>query len=195
MKFGMLAALILATACGSVTMAQTPAAPMTSAPMAAASTPAVADKDYKLGVADKIRILVFNEPTLSGEFQVNANGSVAVPLVGDVPAVGRTTSDLNSDITAKLSDGYLRDPKVSIDVLTFRPFYILGEVNKPGQYEYSTGLTVLNAVATAQGFTYRAEKHKVFIKHPGDATETAVKLESGLQVSPGDTIRIGERYF
>lgn len=153
------------------------------------------DPDYKLGSADKIRVIVFNEPSLSGEFFVNANGNLSLPLIGDVRAVGTTTSSLAEVIQAKLADGYLRQPRVSIDVLTFRPFYILGEVNKPGKYAYSSGLTVLNAVATAEGFTYRANKKTVFLKRAGEAKEIKVRLSPDLRVLPGDTIRIRERFF
>jgi polysaccharide export outer membrane protein len=142
-----------------------------------------------------VRILVYNEPTLSGEFVVNSNGAIAVPLIGDVVATNRTATELSLEITARLSQGYLRDPRVSIDVVNFRPFYILGEVNKPGEYPYSNGLTVLNAVATAQGFTYRADKRRVYIKSAGKEAEEALPLSSGVEVKPGDTIRIGERYF
>ena len=151
--------------------------------------------DYRLGVADKIRMIVFNEPTLTGEYIVNSNGAVAVPLIGEVNAIGRTTSDLQTEIETRFRGGYLRDPHVSVEVLTFRPFYILGEVGKPGEYPYSSGLTVLNAVATAQGFTYRANSHYVFIRSAGETRETRFNLTSTTPVQPGDTIRIGERYF
>jgi polysaccharide export outer membrane protein len=151
--------------------------------------------DYKLGVSDKIRVLVFNEPTLSGEFSVNSNGAIAFPLIGDVKAEGRTTTEVSNEIVARLSEGYLRSPQVSIDILTFRPFFILGEVNKPGEYPYINGLTVLQAVATAEGFTYRANKSMVFIKKEGDAGEHEYKITTDTPVSPGDTIRIKERYF
>ena len=160
-----------------------------------ANAAAASDQDYKLGVSDRVRINVYNEPTLSGEFPVNANGAIAVPLIGDVGAVGKTTSELSREIETRLADGYLREPRVAIDVIGFRPFYILGEVNKPGEYPYSSGLTVMNAVATAQGFTYRADKHKVYIKHPGESSENSVRLDANVPVVPGDTIRIGERYF
>ncbi len=120
-------------------------------------------QDYRLGVTDKIRIVVYNEATLSGEFPISADGSIAFPLIGNMAASGRTTSELARDIEARLADGLLRDPKVSIDIASFRPFYILGEVTKPGEYPYAVGLSVLNAVATAQGFTYRADKKKVYI--------------------------------
>ncbi|MDG6745886.1 SLBB domain-containing protein, partial [Staphylococcus aureus] len=99
------------------------------------------------------------------------------------------------DIEAKLADGYLREPRVSMDVLTYRPFYIMGEVTKPGEYPYSNGLTALNAVARAEGFTYRANKRKVFIKRFGETTEQQYKLDPSVVVYPGDTVRIGERYF
>ena len=151
--------------------------------------------DYHLGAADKVRILVYNEPNLSGEFSVNSGGYLALPLIGDVLAVNRTTTDIRLEIERRLSDGYLRAPQVSIDVLQFRPFYILGEVNKPGDYPYSAGLTVLKAVATANGFTYRADQKHVFLKHPGDNAERKYNVTSDIPLQPGDTIRIAERYF
>jgi protein involved in polysaccharide export with SLBB domain len=151
--------------------------------------------DYQLGIADELRITVFNEPNLSGQFVVNSNGMLSLPLIGEVRAAGATIDELRNQITTKLGDGYLLNPKVSLQVLTFRPFYILGEVNKPGKYAYSSGLTVLNAVATAEGFTYRANKRKVFVKHAGSSDEKPVALTPATPVQPGDTIRIGERYF
>lgn len=153
------------------------------------------DDDYRLGPADKIRVLIFDEPALSGEFLVNANGKLSLPLIGDVQAAGVTTTTLASTIQSKLADGFLLEPRVSIDMLTFRPFYILGEVNKPGKYPYSSGLTVLNAVATAEGFTYRASKKSIIIKHVGQIEDEIVPLSSDLRVRPGDTIRIRERHF
>ena len=178
-----------------VSLAGCAAGPMTAddaSPPSAQSASGVVE-DYALGVADKVRILVFNEPTLSGEFTVSANGSLSVPLIGDVAAASRTTTAVRDEIQRKLADGYLRDPRVSVDVLTFRPYYILGEVNRPGEYPYSTGLSVLNAIATAQGFTYRAERRKVFVKRSGQSNE--VESTVSASVRPGDTIRVGERYF
>ena len=171
-----------------------------TAPAATASTPAPAatqsaEKDYRLGVGDKVRIIVFNEPTLSGEFAVGDNGALSLPLIGDVTAGGRSVQEIVADIEGKFSDGYLRSPRVSMDVLTYRPFYILGEVSKPGEYPFSSGLTVMNAVARAEGFTYRANKRKVFIKRAGETDERLIALTPSLAVEPGDTIRIGERYF
>lgn len=164
-------------------------------PMADAPAVTETSGDYALGVADQLRVTVFNEPNLSGQFVVGSNGMLSLPLIGEVRAAGTTVDKLRTEIVARLGDGYLLNPKVSLEVLTFRPFYILGEVNKPGKYAYSTGLTVLNAVATAEGFTYRANKRKVFVKHAGEADEVPVALNPATPVQPGDTIRIGERYF
>lgn len=170
------------------------------APLAAQEAPVTASSpgaatSYRFDVADKLRIIVFNEPTLTGEFTVSSDGTLSLPLVGTVPVAGKTASQVSTEITRLYADGYLRDPRVSIEVLTYRPFYILGEVSKPGEYPYSNELTVMNAVATAEGFTYRANKSKVFIKRAGEATERQYKLTPNLKISPGDTIRIGERYF
>lgn len=151
--------------------------------------------NYRLGAADKVRVIVFNEETLSGEFFVSDAGTLSLPLIGEVKAAGRTPTEVIKDIETKLADGYLREPRVSIDVLTYRPFYILGEVTKPGEYPFSNGLTVMNAVARAEGFTYRANKRRVFIKRAGRSDEERVDLSADLRVYPGDTIRIGERYF
>jgi len=152
-------------------------------------------EEYRLGTGDKVRILVFNEPTLSGEFMVNSGGALSLPLIGDVSAAGKTTNSLQGQIEAGLGNGYLREPKVSIDVLSFRPFFILGEVSKPGEYPFSSSLTILNAVATAEGFTYRAEKRFAYIRREGEREERRYKISPDLRIQPGDTIRVGERYF
>ena len=118
-----------------------------------------------------------------------------MPLIGDVLALDRTTGEIKHEIEQRLAAGYLRAPQVSLDVLEFRPFYILGEVNKPGDYPYAAGLTVLRAVATANGFTYRADQKHAYLKHAGQAKETKYPLTGDLPLQPGDTVRIGERYF
>ena len=152
-------------------------------------------RDYKLGTADKLRILVYNQPTLSGEFFVNANGLVSFPLIGDIQAAGHTTGEIGREIAYKLSDGYLKSPQVSIDVINFRPFFILGEVNTPGQYPYVSGMTVLQAVAAAGGFTFRADKRLVLLRHQDGTQEQKYDITPGMMIVPGDTIRITERYF
>ena len=151
--------------------------------------------DYRLGAADKIRVLVYNEPNLSGEFVVNSDGTLSLPLIGSVSAAGRTTPEVRDLIQQKLADGYLKTPQVAIDVLEYRPYFIFGEVTKPGNYPYTTDLTVMKAVATANGFTYRADQKHVYLRHQGQAEETKYSITSDLPLQPGDTIRIGERYF
>jgi len=150
---------------------------------------------YRLGAGDKIRVITFGEESLTGEFQVGGSGKVSLPLVGEVQAAGLTVAEFQKGVETALKDGYLREPRVSVEVLNYRPFYILGEVNKPGEYPYTNGLTVMNAVATAEGFTYRANMKKVFIKRADSEKEEPFPLTSTTPVAPGDTIRIAERFF
>lgn len=151
--------------------------------------------EYELGSGDKIRVNVFGEDTLSGEYLVNGAGRVALPLIGEVPAVGLTVGQFSDAVAARLRDGYINEPRVSAEVLNYRPFYILGEVGSPGTYPYTNELTVLNAVATAGGFSYRADQRRVFIRRAGESVEREVPLTTTTVVSPGDTIRIGERFL
>jgi polysaccharide export outer membrane protein len=151
--------------------------------------------EYHLGAGDKLRVIVFGEDTLSGEFVVSSAGTVELPLIGAVSASGLTIAQFQAAVEKALRDGYLKDPRVSAEVENYRPFFILGEVQKPGQYPYTASLTVMNAVATAQGFTYRADTRHVFIKHLNDPGEHKVLLTTTTPVEPGDTIRIPERFF
>lgn len=167
---------------------ETPPPPAPPVAVAAAQT-------YELGPGDKVNIIVFDEQQLTGSFSVGANGAISLPWIGDVPASGRTEADLRDAITARLQQGYILNPQVSVQVVSYRPFYILGEVNRPGEYPYSNGLTVRSAVATAEGFTYRANTKRVYIKRNGQTSEMVVPLTSTTEVEPGDTIRIAERYF
>lgn len=151
--------------------------------------------DYQLGTGDQIKITVFGHEDLSGQFEIDGTGAISMPLIGQITALGETTQSLEQTITAKLSDGYLLDPSVSAEVINYRPFFILGEVSRPGEYPYASGLTVLNAVAAAGGFSYRANKRTVFIKAYEGDKEVAYQLNAQVMVQPGDTIRIGERIF
>ncbi len=170
------------------------------APSAAGAVPSSTNElrtgaEYRLGSGDQLRVIVFGEEDLSGEFVVDGGGQVSFPLVGEVSAQGKTVREFQRAVVDKLKDGYLTDPRVSAEVLNFRPFYILGEVEAPGEYPYLSGLTVMNAVATAEGFTYRADTRKVYIKRAGEVGEHAYMLTTETPVQPGDTIRIGERFF
>jgi len=161
-------------------------------------TPAIAptDRGYRLGAGDKVRIIVFGEDTLTGEYLVPGGaGVISFPLVGDITAGGMTVGQLEAELESALRQGFLKEPRVSIEVLEYRPFFILGEVMKPGEYPYTNGLTVLNAVATANGFTYRADTHKVYIRRANATQEEQYQLTTSTPVEPGDTIRIGERFF
>lgn len=149
---------------------------------------------YILDAGDTLRVNVFGEETLSGDFQVGNDGFVAIPLIGDVKAKGLTINELKHAIEDKLSPDYLIDPQVSVDVLNYRPFYILGEVNEPGSYPFVSGLTVIEAVAMAGGFTYRAKTKEVLIKRgEGEGSEFVASLDE--TILPGDVIRVRERIF
>ena len=150
--------------------------------------------DYRLGAADQLRITVFNEPGLTGLFVVGSQGTIAYPLVGDIRAAGLTVAEFTEALRTALGQ-YVRSPSVSVEVANYRPFFILGEVTRPGTYPYAVDLTVLNAVATAGGFTYRANQRRVYIRHASESDERAYPLTPSTPVLPGDTIRIGERLF
>jgi polysaccharide export outer membrane protein len=163
--------------------------------LASAEPEAFKVEDYRLGAGDRVRLTVFGETDLSGDFSVDGTGQVSLPLIGEVEARNLTVREFQRAVDARLRDGYLKDPRVSAEVVQYRPFYILGEVQRPGTYAYQNGLTVLNAVATAQGFTYRANEKVVFIRRDGDQEEQKFPLTSTTPVRPGDTIRISERFF
>lgn len=151
--------------------------------------------DYRLGTDDEIRMTVFGHDDLSGQFIVSNNGMVSLPLIGDVEAAGLTITQFIQETESKLKDGYLNEPRVSAQVLNFRPYYILGEINQPGEYPYSSDLTVLKAIATAGGFTYRANKREVMIKEIDESSERKILLTPNTDIQPGDTVRVLERFF
>ncbi len=179
---------LMLSACGST--GQTAGA-RTAEPTAQAQTATA----YTLGSSDRLRITVFGHPDLSGEFEVDGTGSISMPLIGQVKAEGLATSELEKSIATTLAAGYILDPRVSAEVINYRPFYILGEVGKPGEYPFTNGLTVQNAVAAAGGFSYRANKKVVYIKSMDSDREIAYDLTPATVVKPGDTLRIGERIF
>ncbi len=175
------------------------AEPTPVAPPVAAADPAqetsAASGEYVLGAEDRIRLIVFGEETLSGEFAIDSSGRVALPLIGEVAAAGLSVRQFERRVEDSLREGYLNDPRVSAEVLNFRPFFILGEVVRPNQYPYANGLSVLNAVATAGGFTPLADQTRVFIKRAGSDLEEEVALTPEAIVQPGDTIRIAKGAF
>src|SRR3989338_4704511 len=156
--------------------------------------PPDADIDYELGSGDRLRVIVFGEPDLSGEFDVGGSGVVALPLIGQVRAKGLTLSAFEDAVETKLRDGYLTSPRVSVEVMNYRHFYIYGEVSSPGQYPYTSSMTVLNAVAVAGGYTYRANQDKVYITR-GEGDEVEYPASQAVRVLPGDVLRVPERFF
>jgi protein involved in polysaccharide export with SLBB domain len=151
-----------------------------------------AEEAYALGPGDATRITVFRNPELSGEFTVDGQGSLALPLGGDIMAKGLSVRQLEDQIETRFKEGgFLVNPQVSVQVLTYRPFYILGEVNQPGEYEYTNGMTVTNAVAMAGGFTYRADHDDITIER-GDC---AISAGVTSPVLPGEVITVHERFF
>lgn len=161
----------------------------------AGAAPSAAQEAYVLGSGDRVKITVFGEPELSGEFQIDGQGEVSLPLIGAVRAIGDTTRSFEDRVEASYADGYLVSPQVSVEVLNFRPFFILGEVNNPGSYPYREGLTVLNAVALAGGFTYRADEDDIEITRGGDTSVRPAEAQLSTPVGPGDMIRVTERLF
>jgi protein involved in polysaccharide export with SLBB domain len=131
----------------------------------------------------------------SGQFELDGNGSFSMPLIGQVNAAGLTVSQVEGEIASKLRQGYLRNPSVSVEVLNYRPFYIHGEVKSAGEYPYTNGLTLQNAVAKAGGYSYRANTKTVYIRRANETTERAYNLDQPVEVLPGDTIRVPERFF
>jgi protein involved in polysaccharide export with SLBB domain len=178
-----------------------PAAPTiatdTTAPSRALNSSAtVQDENYKLGSGDKLRIVVYGESDLGGEYLVAGNGLVELPLLGQMPAAGMTLYDFQTAIGKKfVSEGYLKDPRVSVEVENYRPFYIIGEVKAPGQYAYISGMSVLTAVALAGGYTYRADDRTAYVRKNGDGKEVAMPADQSTKINPGDIIRIDERIF
>ena len=150
---------------------------------------------YKLDTGDKVKVTVYGEDDLSGEFDVDGSGLVRLPLIGQVRAAGLTLKEFEGAVEAKLSAGYLVNPKVSTSVSNYRPFTILGEVNKPGEYPYENDMTVLNAVALGGGYTYRADKSDVYIRRKGSSSEVKMPADDRTAIYPGDTIRVDERIF
>lgn len=152
--------------------------------------------EYALGTGDKVRITVFGEESLTGEFEVASSGMIEMPLVGPVKASGLSTKTLTENLSGALkSGGYLRDPKVSAEILSYRPFFIMGEVTKPGEYPYRNGMNIMSAVATAGGFTYRANSRTVQIQRANEITPRDYPAATSINILPGDVVTIKERYF
>ena len=148
------------------------------------------DFAYRLGTGDKVHITVFNQDDLTGDFQIDGQGYVRLPLIGQLPAAGLTTYALENHIADALSDGYLINPRVNVEVTSYRPFYIIGEVAKPGEYPYVNAMAAPNAIALAGGFTQLAAESTVYIRHQGEMKEHEEPIDESTRIYPGDVLRV-----
>ena len=162
---------------------------------AAAPLPPSHTAPYRLDAGDKLRVVVYGQEGLTNTYAIDAGGAITMPLIGAVPARGRTPAGLAAEISAKLRNGYIREPSVAVEVETYRPFFTLGEVAAPGQYPYVPNMSVESAVAIAGGFSPRAKRDAVTLTHTDNFTPSRAVVPLGTPISPGDTILVGERWF
>jgi polysaccharide export outer membrane protein len=175
-----------------------PAAPSYAVRRVAQVVPVAAtfdDGPYTLDSGDKLRIVVFGQDALSNNYTVDAAGQVTLPLVGAIEARGLTTAQLGNAIAGRLKSGFVRDPSVAVEIETYRPFFMLGEVTYPGQYPYVPNMTVEKAIAIAGGFTPRATRDKVTITRKVQGAPARYTLPLRYPLRPGDTIEVSERWF
>lgn len=150
---------------------------------------------YSTGSGDRIKVNVFGHADLSGQFLIDGAGSIAMPLIGDVEVGGLSVRGIERAIIAKLKPDYLKNPRVSVEVMNYRPFYILGEVKRPGSYPYVSGMTVINAVALGGGYTYRARENRIYITRAKDPKREKKPARHDTAVLPGDVVEVPERFF
>src|SRR3569833_2084889 len=153
------------------------------------------DSAYHLDAGDKLRVVVYGQEGLTNTYAIDAAGSITMPLIGGVRARGRTTAGLAADITAKLRNGIIREPSVAVEIESYRPFFILGEVQAPGQYPYVPNMTVESAIAIAGGFSPRARRDIVTLTHTDASGVARYEVPLGTSLKPGDTVQVGERWF
>ena len=153
------------------------------------------DAPYHLDAGDRLRVVVYGQEGLTNTYSISAGGTITMPLIGAVPARGRTPQGLAAEIAARLRNGFIREPSVAVEVESYRPFFILGEVQAPGQYPYVPNMTAESAVAIAGGFSPRARKDRVTITHADASGTSRVIMPPGTPINPGDTVLVGERWF
>ncbi|WP_433995652.1 polysaccharide biosynthesis/export family protein [Bradyrhizobium tropiciagri] len=153
------------------------------------------DDSYHLGPGDKLRVVVYGQEGLTNSYAIDAAGSITMPLIGGVPARGRTPAGLAAEITGRLRNGFIREPSVAVEIESYRPFFILGEVQAPGQYPYVPNMTVESAIAIAGGFGPRARRNSVTLTHTDASGAGRFEVPLGTPMSPGDTVFVSERWF
>jgi len=157
--------------------------------------PSQTQTEYVLGPGDKLKVTVFGSDDLSGETEIDPSGQITLPLIQQVPAAGKTVPQLEDEIRHKLSPDFVKNPRLSIEVENYRPFYIIGEVKTPGSYPFVAGMTVVNAIALAGGYTYRANKDEVQITRASDPSRKPALAQRTDIVMPGDVVEVKERLF
>ena len=189
---------------GAISALRTSFRPVTSRPLTRprrSSTPlrrrcrSAYDTAYRLDAGDKLRVVVYGQEGLTNTYAIDAGGAITMPLIGSVPARGRTPAGLASEITGRLRNGYIRDPSVAVEIESYRPFFILGEVAAPGQYPYVPNMSVESAVAIAGGFSPRARRDRVTLTHTDRPASMRMVVPLGTPIGPGDTVLVGERWF
>ena len=152
---------------------------------------------YRLAAGDRVRVIVFGQDNLSNIYSVTPAGQIAFPLTGDQRAAGLTARDLERQLEQRLRQGFLREPKVSVEVDAFRPVFVLGEVTAAGQFPFVPGITVYKAIATAGGYTARAQESTAEVTRldPTCGCPITATVPVGYPVQPGDTITVRERFF
>ena len=161
----------------------------------AAAAPVRYDAAYHLDAGDRLRVVVYGQEGLTNTYAIDAGGSITMPLIGSVPARGRTPAGLAAEISGRLRNGFIRDPSVAVEIEAYRPFFILGEVAAPGQYPYVPNMTAESAVAIAGGFSPRAKRDSVTLTHTDASGTGRFVVPPGTPISPGDTVLVGERWF
>ncbi len=150
---------------------------------------------YRLDSGDRLRVAVFEQPSLSNTYTVDQAGYISFPLIGQVPARGQTLASLEGAIATQLKKGYLRDPDVTIEVDRYRPVFVMGEVGRPGQYSYVPGMTAQNAVAIAGGFTARGNRRDIDVTRRINGTVITGRTPIASPILAGDTVYVRERLF
>jgi len=150
---------------------------------------------YRLDAGDKIKVYVFGEPDMTVEVRLGSSGDMRYPFLGKIHVAGMTLPELQRKLTRDLANGYLIDPQVRISMEEFRPFYVSGEVKRPGAYPYQPGLTVRKAISLAGGFTEKADEHKLFLIHAADELKREIKAILGQKMRPNDILAIKQSFF
>lgn len=181
-----LSALVILSACGSIERVaddSTAALPLSSG--------------YRLAPGDKLKVNVFNEPDLSGEYQISDDGRIAFPLIGELRVAGSSAEEFRQHLIEALRNGFVRNPRVTVEIANYRPINVIGEVRNAGQYTYRPGISIKDAIAMAGGYTYRANTGTVYVTRSAGGEQISIDLKSkdDATVMPGDNIRVPERYF